>query len=59
MARFVLWLHEFTDLELILAHRSRSAQGRVHFITTHTVGLSTKASGVADAMIETVSCLML
>src|SRR6266851_6590925 len=27
-------LNGFTDRELIVAHRSRSAQGRVHFITT-------------------------
>jgi hypothetical protein len=31
----LLWLNGFTGLELIVAHRSRSAQGRVHFITTH------------------------
>src|SRR2546427_8684343 len=30
----LLWLNGFTDLELIVAHGSRSAQGRVHFITT-------------------------
>src|SRR4029450_1076058 len=30
----LLWLYAFTDRELIVAHRSRSAQGRVHFITT-------------------------
>src|SRR5712691_7916708 len=30
----LLWLYGFTDRELIVAHRSRSAQGRVHFITT-------------------------
>src|SRR5207253_7202936 len=30
----LLWLHGFTDLELIVAHCRRSAQGRVHFITT-------------------------
>src|SRR4030095_851921 len=30
----LLWLNGFTDLELIVAHCSRSAQGRVHFITT-------------------------
>jgi hypothetical protein len=30
----LLWLHGFTDFEIIVAHRSRSAQGRVHFITT-------------------------
>jgi hypothetical protein len=30
----LLWLNGFIDLELILAHRSRSAQGRVHVITT-------------------------
>src|SRR6266478_4142238 len=30
----LLWLHGCTDLALIVAHRSRSAQGRVHFITT-------------------------
>src|SRR4029434_1070314 len=30
----LLWLYGFTALELIVAHCSRSAQGRVHFITT-------------------------
>src|SRR5215813_12597853 len=30
----LLWLHGCTALELIVAHCSRSAQGRVHFITT-------------------------
>jgi hypothetical protein len=30
----LLWLNRFTDRERIVAHRSRSAQGRVHFITT-------------------------
>src|SRR5262249_17474426 len=30
----LLWLNGFTDLELIVAHYRRSAQGRVHFITT-------------------------
>jgi hypothetical protein len=30
----LLWLYGFTNRELIVAHRSRSAQGRVHFITT-------------------------
>src|SRR3989442_15562808 len=30
----LLWLHGFTALELMVAHCSRSAQGRVHFITT-------------------------
>jgi hypothetical protein len=30
----LLWLKGFTDRELIVAHRSRSAQGQVHFITT-------------------------
>jgi len=30
----LLWLNGFTDRALIVAHRSRSAQGRVHFITT-------------------------
>jgi len=30
----LLWLNGFPDLELIVAHCSRSAQGRVHFITT-------------------------
>ena len=30
----LLWLPGFTDLELIVAHCRRSAQGRVHFITT-------------------------
>src|SRR4030095_11418569 len=32
----LLWLYRFTDRELIVAHRSRSAQGRVHFITTRS-----------------------
>jgi len=30
----LLWLNEFTDRELIVAHCSRSARGRVRFITT-------------------------
>src|SRR6516164_4735841 len=30
----LLWLNGFTDLELIVAHCRRSAQGRVHFIMT-------------------------
>ena len=30
----LLWLYGFTGRERIVAHRSRSAQGRVHFITT-------------------------
>src|SRR2546427_1029807 len=30
----LLWLYGFTDRALIVAHCSRSAQGRVHFITT-------------------------
>jgi hypothetical protein len=30
----LLWLNGFTDLALIVAHCSRSAQGWVHFITT-------------------------
>jgi hypothetical protein len=30
----LLWLNGFTALELIVAHCHRSAQGRVHFITT-------------------------
>src|SRR6266567_1505731 len=33
----LLWLNGFPDLELIVAHYSRSAQGRVHFITTQEV----------------------
>src|SRR5262244_3661428 len=32
----LLWLNRFTDRELIVAHCRRSAQGRVHFITTHS-----------------------
>src|SRR5262249_42173333 len=35
----LLWLNRFTDRERIVAHCRRSAQGRVHFITT---GFSTK-----------------
>src|SRR5262249_54759942 len=31
----LLWLNGFTDREPIVAYCSRSAQGRVHFITTH------------------------
>src|SRR4029453_17388073 len=34
----LLWLNRFTDCELIVAHCHRSAQGRGHFITTHSVG---------------------
>src|SRR5215472_6683617 len=30
----LLWLNRFTDRERIVAHCRRSAQGRVHFITT-------------------------
>src|SRR5262249_35892845 len=30
----LLWLYRFTDRALIVAHRRRSAQERVHFITT-------------------------
>src|SRR4029450_10292115 len=34
----LLWLNGFTDLELIVAHCSRSAQGRGHLITAlHTL----------------------
>src|SRR6266851_1578775 len=41
----LLWLHGCTDLALIVAHRSRSAQGRVHFITTrHYPRLSSASS---------------
>src|SRR5215470_4380556 len=32
----LLWLNRFTDRERIVAHCRRSAQGRVHFITTGT-----------------------
>jgi hypothetical protein len=35
-----LWLNGFSGLELIVAHRSRSAQGRVHFITTVSCDIS-------------------
>lgn len=41
---FVLLLYGFTDLERIMAHRSRSAQGRVHLITTYPP--SKEASGL-------------
>src|SRR5215831_15142305 len=34
----LLWLYGFTDRALIVAHRSRSAQERLHFITTHRDG---------------------
>src|SRR5262252_3402671 len=34
----LLWLYGFTDRALIVAHRSRSAQERVHFITTTRKG---------------------
>src|SRR5207249_10270587 len=37
----LLWLYGFTDRELIVAHRSRSAQGRGHFITTFSRGSPT------------------
>src|SRR5881397_468951 len=40
----LLWLNRFTDRELIVAHRRRSAQGRVHFITTVRRSLIKKAS---------------
>src|SRR6266568_1860076 len=36
----LLWLYGFTDRELIVAHRSRSAQGRVHFITTRFTSIT-------------------
>src|SRR5215475_3816563 len=35
----LLWLNGFTALELIVAHCRRSAQGRVHFITTALSGI--------------------
>src|SRR5262252_10830698 len=35
----LLWLNGFTALELIVAHCRRSAQGRVHFITTAPSGI--------------------
>jgi hypothetical protein len=34
----LLWLYGFTDRELSVAHRSRSALGRIHFITTLRYG---------------------
>ncbi len=34
----LLWLYGFTDRARIVAHRSRSAQGRVHCITTYPGG---------------------
>src|SRR5262249_25090677 len=36
----LLWLNRFTDRERIVAHCRRSAQGRVHFITTNRFGSS-------------------
>src|ERR687893_610078 len=37
----LLWLNGFIGFELIVAHRSRSAQGRAHFImTTNRHGLA-------------------
>src|SRR5215813_6490545 len=33
----LLWLYGCTDCALIVAHRSRSAQGRVHFINACTM----------------------
>jgi hypothetical protein len=41
----LLWLHEFSDRELIVAHCRRSAQGRVHFITTRCWGVWRWARG--------------
>src|SRR5262249_15943608 len=45
----LLWLNGFTDLELIVAHCRRSAQGRVHFITTCHDG---KRTYTADAAVD-------
>src|SRR5262249_38353287 len=45
----LLWLNGFTSLEIILAHCSRSAQGRVHFITTVSLrARETHPSSVPD-----------
>src|SRR5262249_19792607 len=45
----LLWLHGFTDLELIVAHCRRSAQGRVHFITTHTRARVSRPHGLSPS----------
>src|SRR4029453_6042250 len=37
----LLWLNGCTALELIVAHCRRSAQGRVHFITTDQLAIVT------------------
>src|SRR5438093_1503552 len=48
----LLWLNGFPNLlELIVAHCRRSAQGRVHFITTiqSSLGLSSRKAPTATA----------
>src|SRR5215510_14231309 len=47
----LLWLKGFTDRELIVAHCRRSAQGRVHFITTcgHTAMPAPRGDSLSHA----------
>src|SRR5262249_37881729 len=47
----LLWLHGCTALELIVAQCSRSAQGRVHVITTRVVALAPDPAGGWDAIL--------
>ena len=42
----LLWLYGFTDRALIVAHRSRSAQGRVHFINAVQGVIAAKEEGM-------------
>src|SRR5882762_5199954 len=45
----LLWLYGFTDRELMVAHCSRSAQGRVHFITTRRGGYPIGSGGMESS----------
>src|SRR2546427_6949742 len=47
----LLWLNGFTGLELIVAHRSRSAQERVHFMTT---GRRARSCGMYDGRLSSL-----
>src|SRR5437870_3685075 len=50
----LLWLYGFTALELIVAHCSRSAQGRVHFITTFSQQTPSTSTGCYTSDQKTV-----
>src|SRR5262247_2992705 len=45
----LLWLYGCTDCALIVAHRSRSAQGRVHFINAAGIHSATTDDGTVHA----------